>query len=373
MKPVVDLVAGARPNFMKVAPVVRALTAAGALDFRIVHTGQHYDEAMSDVFFAELGIPAPDVHLEVGSGPHGAQMARILERYEAHLMQRRPAATVVFGDVNSTVAAALAAVKLGVPVAHVEAGLRSFDRTMPEEINRLLTDAVTDLLLVSEPSGLANLRREGVAESKLRLVGNVMIDTLLRQLPAARARATAAHLGLNHRGYGFVTLHRPSNVDEPETLTTLVELLHELAETLPLVFPVHPRTRQAAQRFGLDERLAPGQAPLVCLAPQPYLDTIALVAGARVVLTDSGGLQEESSILRVPCLTLRETTERPITVELGTSRLVGHDPVRIRRAFRDALDGAWAAGGDIPYWDGQAGTRVATALADWLGAIGPGA
>jgi UDP-N-acetylglucosamine 2-epimerase (non-hydrolysing) len=361
---------------MKVAPVVRALTAAGALDFRIVHTGQHYDEAMSDVFFAELGIPAPDVHLEVGSGSHGAQTARILERYEAHLLRSRPAATVVFGDVNSTVAAALAAVKLGVPVAHVEAGLRSFDRTMPEEINRLLTDAIADLLLVSEPSGLANLRHEGLPESKLRLVGNVMIDTLLTQLPAARARGTARRLGLDERGYGFVTLHRPSNVDEPATLAALVALLHELAEALPLVFPVHPRTREAAKRIGLAARLAPGQSRLVCLPPQPYLDTIALVAGARVVLTDSGGLQEESSILRVPCLTLRETTERPITVELGTSRLVGHDPVRIRRAFRDALDGVWAAGADIPYWDGQAGARVATALADWLGATlprGPGA
>jgi len=366
MKPVVDLVAGARPNFMKVAPVVRALTAAGALDFRIVHTGQHYDEAMSDVFFAELGIPAPDAHLEVGSGPHGAQTARILERYEAHLMQRRPAATVVFGDVNSTVAAALAAVKLGVPVAHVEAGLRSFDRTMPEEINRLLTDAIADLLLVSEPSGLANLRHEGLPESKLRLVGNVMIDTLLTQLPAARARGTARRLDLDERGYGFVTLHRPSNVDEPATLAALVALLHELAEALPLVFPVHPRTREAAKRIGLAARLAPGQPRLVCLPPQPYLDSLALVAGARVVLTDSGGLQEESSVLGVPCLTCRENTERPVTVELGTSRLVGNDPARIRAAFRDALDGRWPQGQPIPLWDGHAGIRVARALAEWL-------
>ena len=217
-KPVVDLVAGARPNFMKLAPVVRAIAAADALSFRIIHTGQHYDEAMNDVFFQELGIPAPDVHLEVGSGSHGAQTAKILERYEAHVQSQRPDATVVFGDVNSTVACALAAVKLGVPVAHVEAGLRSFDRTMPEEINRILTDAIAGLLLVSEASGVGNLRAEGVADERVRLVGNVMIDTLQSWLPVARARQAAAKLGLKPRSYGFVTLHRPSNVDDPETL-----------------------------------------------------------------------------------------------------------------------------------------------------------
>src|SRR6185369_11216497 len=217
MKPVLDLVAGARPNFMKLAPVVRGLRAHPHLTVRIVHTGQHYDPAMTDIFFRDLGIPAPDVHLDVGSGTHGAQTARILERYESHLMQRRPSGTVVFGDVNSTVACALAAVKLGIPVAHVEAGLRSFDRTMPEEINRLLTDAVADLLLVSEPSGVTNLQREGVDDSKIRLVGNVMIDSLVSQLPVARERRTAAALGLDGRRYGFVTLHRPSNVDEAGT------------------------------------------------------------------------------------------------------------------------------------------------------------
>lgn len=367
MKPVIDLVAGARPNFMKLAPVMRAVADAGKLDFRIVHTGQHYDEAMSDVFFAELDMPAPDVHLEVGSASHGAQTARILERYEAHLMARRPTATVVFGDVNSTVACALAAVKLGIPVAHVEAGLRSFDRTMPEEINRLLTDAVSDLLLVSEPSGLVNLRREGVPEAKTRLVGNVMIDTLLAQLPAARSRPTARQLGLHEGAYGFVTLHRPSNVDTSEVLACLVALLHELAGELPLVFPVHPRTQAAASRAGLAEQLAPGQPRLICLGPQPYLDTISLLAGSAVVLTDSGGLQEETSVLGVPCLTLRDTTERPVTVELGTSRLVGSHPDRIRAAFRDIRHGLWPAGESIPLWDGKAGVRVAEELAIWLG------
>jgi UDP-N-acetylglucosamine 2-epimerase (non-hydrolysing) len=366
MKPVVDLVAGARPNFMKLAPVVRAL-AARRVSFRIVHTGQHYDPSMDRVFFQELAIPAPDVHLEVGSGSHGAQTARILERYEAHLIDVRPSATVVFGDVNSTVACALAAVKLGVGVVHVEAGLRSLDRTMPEEINRLLTDAVSDLLLVSEPSGLEHLRREGIPEAKVRFVGNVMIDTLLQQLPAARKRETGRSLGLAEKGYGLITLHRPSNVDDPDTLARLLDLFEELSLRLPLVFPVHPRTVASASRAGIEERLALRDGRrLVCLGPTAYLDTISLAAGAALVLTDSGGLQEEASILRVPCLTLRENTERPITVTQGTSRLVGNDPERIRAAFGDALEGRWPEGGDIPLWDGRSGERVATEIEGWL-------
>jgi UDP-N-acetylglucosamine 2-epimerase (non-hydrolysing) len=323
---------------------------------------------MTDVFFAELQIPNPDVHLEVGSGSQGAQTARILERYEAHLLKSRPAATVVFGDVNSTVACALAAVKLGVPVVHVEAGLRSFDRSMPEEINRLLTDAVAERLLVSEESGLVNLRNEGVPESKIRLVGNVMIDTLLDQLPAARARGVAKSLGLTPKGYGLVTLHRPSNVDDPATLAGVVELLHELAGRMPLVFPVHPRTLGAAARAGIGARLAAGQDRLVCLPPQPYGANLSLLSDAAVVLTDSGGLQEESAVLDVPCLTMRENTERPITVELGTSRLVGNDPARIRAAFREVLDGKWRKGQAIPLWDGKAGARIARELSAWLAA-----
>lgn len=363
---VLDLVAGARPNFMKLAPVVRGLRAHREVTIRIVHTGQHYDPSMTDVFFRDLGIPTPDVYLDVGSGSHGAQTARILERYEAHVMERRPAATVVFGDVNSTVACALAAVKLGVPVAHVEAGLRSFDRTMPEEINRLLTDAVADLLLVSEPSGVDNLQREGVPDSKIRLVGNVMIDSLLSQLPVARARGTAQRLGLGERRYGFVTLHRPSNVDDAATLGVLLHLLHELGAKLPLVFAVHPRTAAAAKRLGLESLLAPGQPDLICVGPQSYIDTVSLVSTAAVVLTDSGGLQEESSVLRVPCLTLRENTERPITVTLGTSRLVGNDPAQIRAAFDDVLGQRWKNAESIPLWDGKAGERVGTELTAWV-------
>jgi len=360
-----DLVAGARPNFMKVAPVVRAMKAEG-LPFRIVHTGQHYDEAMTDVFFQELRIPAPEVHLEVGSGSHGAQTARILERYEAHLLGSRPTATVVFGDVNSTVACALASVKLGVPVVHVEAGLRSFDRTMPEEINRLLTDAIAERLLVSEASGVANLRHEGVPDEKIRLIGNVMIDTLLDQLPTARERAVARGMGLPARGYGLVTLHRPSNVDDPATLVRIVKLLDELSARIPLVFPVHPRTQAAAGRAGIAELLAPGRDRLICLPPQPYVANLSLLADAGLVITDSGGLQEESAVVGVPCLTMRENTERPITVELGTSRLVGNDEQRIRGALADILEGRWPQGQQIPLWDGQAGPRAAREIASWL-------
>jgi UDP-N-acetylglucosamine 2-epimerase (non-hydrolysing) len=369
MTPVLDLVAGARPNFMKLAPVVRGLRAHGGVAFRIVHTGQHYDPAMNQVFFEELGIPTPDVHLDVGSGSHGAQTARIIERYEAHLLERKPAGTVVFGDVNSTVACALAAVKLGIPVAHVEAGLRSFDRTMPEEINRLLTDAIADLLLVSEPSGVTNLRREGTAEAKIRLVGNVMIDTLVSQLDAARDRRAAARLGLEGRPYGFVTLHRPSNVDDAETLGTLLRLLHEFARKMPLVFAIHPRTVAAATRMGLGHLVAERQSDLICLGPQPYLETLSLVSGAAVVLTDSGGLQEETSVLGVPCLTLRENTERPVTVTMGTSRLVGNSPSLIAAAFADVVDGRWQRGQPIPLWDGKAGTRIAAELGAWIGEV----
>ncbi len=364
-KPIVDLVAGARPNFMKLAPVERALRKAGAVTTRIVHTGQHYDPGMNDVFFEELGIPAPDVHLEVGSGAHGSQTARILERYEAHLIAARPAAAVVFGDVNSTVACALAAVKLGVPVAHVEAGLRSFDRTMPEEINRLLTDAIADLLLVSEPSGVSNLRREGVPEEKIHLVGNVMVDTLMGEVERARALPIVAEMGLEPQGYGLVTMHRPSNVDDPAVLGRMLSLLVDLGRRLPLVFPVHPRTRAAAGRASLVNLLTDGPG-LICSPPLPYRQNLALMASASVVLTDSGGMQEETTVLRVPCLTMRENTERPITVEKGTSRLVGNDPDTIRAAFDEVMAGRWPAGESIPLWDGKAGERVAAAIGEWL-------
>jgi len=358
VKTIVDLVAGARPNFMKLAPVVRAIRARGELEPRIVHTGQHYDHSMNEVFFEELGIPRPDVHLEVGSGSHGAQTARILERYEEYLMENPPGATVVFGDVNSTVACALAAVKLGVPVVHVEAGLRSFDRTMPEEINRVLTDSIAELLLVSEPSGVANLNLEGIKGDKVRLVGNVMIDTLMHELILAKKSHILEQLELIKDEYAIMTMHRPSNVDDPLILRRLLEVIRDLSSKMPIVFPVHPRTSEAAAQAGVVDLLfkSPG---LRCIDPIPYRDNLWLMANARMVLTDSGGMQEETTFLKVPCLTLRENTERPITVEKGTSRLVGNEPVRIRDAFEDVLAGKWQKGEAIPLWDGHASERVA--------------
>jgi len=364
----IDLVAGARPNFMKLAPVQRALAGVAGIEARIVHTGQHYDAGMNDVFFSELGIPAPEVHLDVGSGSHGAQTARILERYEAHLLKRRPAAAVVFGDVNSTVACSLAAVKLGVPVVHVEAGLRSFDRTMPEEINRILTDSIAGLLLVSEQSGVENLRREGVSEDRVRLVGNVMIDTLVTESGRAD-NGILARLGVEEDKYGLVTMHRPSNVDDPEVLTRMIDTLSELSEKLPLVFPMHPRTRDAVERVGLGAELAQRRG-LHCVPPCAYGENLALMKSAKLVLTDSGGIQEETTYLRVPCLTLRENTERPVTTNIGTSRLVGNDPKRIRAAFDEVLRGEWPGGSEVPLWDGRAAERVADAIEEWLGVSG---
>ena len=360
----IDLIAGARPNFVKLAPVVHALQKAGTLGFRIVHTGQHYDPAMNDVFFAELDIPRPDVHLDVGSGSHGAQTARILERYEQHLLTSRPDATVVFGDVNSTVACALAAVKLNVPVAHVEAGLRSFDRTMPEEINRILTDAISGLLLTTEASAAENLLREGVPEERIRLVGNVMIDTLFAQLAKARELRTARRLGLEGQRYGLITLHRPSNVDDPSVLQSLFELFEDLSRDLPLVFPMHPRTRAALEKTGID--LTRSRDGLILTPPFSYLDNLSMVAGAAIVLTDSGGLQEETSALDVPCLTMRNSTERPVTVECGTSRLVGNDPAAIRTAFDSVVAGNWPPASGIPLWDGLASARIVIELATWI-------
>ncbi|MBW2111762.1 MAG: UDP-N-acetylglucosamine 2-epimerase (non-hydrolyzing) [Deltaproteobacteria bacterium] len=352
----IDLVAGARPNFMKLAPVMKAIDSKKALKPRIVHTGQHYDYGMNGVFFEELGIPEPDVHLEVGSGTHGVQTARILERYEAHLLKTRPAATVVFGDVNSTIACALAAAKLGVRVVHVEAGLRSFDRTMPEEINRMLTDAIAGLLLVSEPSGMENLSREG----------NVMIDTLKNEYALAKSSQALEEHRLIAGQYVLMTLHRPSNVDDPEILRRLLEVIIELSEKIPFILPVHPRTRDAAQKAGLTDLLFYSPA-IKAIEPLPYRDNLWLMANSRMVLTDSGGMQEETTFLKVPCLTLRENTERPITLDKGTSRLVGNDPKRIRAAFEDVLAGRWPKGETIPMWDGHASERVAEGMCDWLG------
>ncbi len=360
-KPIIDLVAGARPNFMKLAPVVRALDKDAGLSYRIVHTGQHYDPGMNDIFFEELGIPAPDIHLGVGSGTHGAQTARILEGYEKHLLASRPDGTVVFGDVNSTVACALAASKLNIPVVHVEAGLRSFDRTMPEEINRIMTDAIADLLLVSEPSGEKNLKREGVASEKIKLVGNVMIDTLMKELPLARELKTRDRFGLANEPYGLLTMHRPSNVDDDDSLRDLLTLFQTLSDTLPLIFPMHPRTQKAATDIGM-MALLEKSSNLHIAKPLSYRENLSLMASAKLVLTDSGGMQEESASLGVPCLTMRPNTERPVTVTLGTSRLVGNDPEQIADGFKQIIEGRWHDKKEIPLWDGRTGERVVQEL-----------
>jgi UDP-N-acetylglucosamine 2-epimerase (non-hydrolysing) len=360
-------IVGARPNFMKMAPILTALHACPGVGTVLAHTGQHYDENLSDVFFTELGIPRPDVTLDVGSASHGVQTARVLEGCERILLDAardgRPfERVIVVGDVNSTMAAALAAAKLGIPVAHVEAGLRSFDRSMPEEINRVVTDSVADCLLVSEPAGMDNLRREGHFDAQLHLVGNVMIDTLRRLLPAARRRDTLARWDLQPGEYGVVTLHRPSNVDNPRLLAGWAEVLVEASRDVRLVFPVHPRTRQRLEQLGLGAALAEGRIQI--LPPLGYLDCLALTSQARLIITDSGGLQEESTALGIPCLTARTNTERPITVEQGTSTLVGSDPQKLRSCLRAILEGRYKPGRCPPLWDGHAATRIARILTE---------
>lgn len=360
-------VVGARPNFMKMAPLLRALDVHPQVSTVLVHTGQHYDANLSDVFFEELEMKRPEISLEVGSGKHGEQTARVLERFETVLEQGSPSGgrydgVVVVGDVNSTMAAALAAVKLGVRVAHVEAGLRSFDRTMPEEINRIVTDSVSDMLFVSEPAGVENLLREGHPQSHVHLVGNVMIDSLLRLLPKAKARDTLQRFKLEPARYGVVTLHRPANVDNPVILAQLVDVLVQTAANLPLVFPVHPRTFSRIREFGLMERLE-SAGGIVQLPPLGYLDFLALTSQARLIVTDSGGLQEESTALGVPCLTMRPNTERPITVSEGSSTLIGGNARELRSRIEEVLSGAYKRGNCPPLWDGRAAERIAAVLA----------
>ncbi len=349
-------VVGARPNFMKAAPVYRALTHRGHLQ-ALVHTGQHYDALMSDVFFQALEIPAPDESLNVGSGSHAQQTAAIMSRFEPVVLDRQPDLVLVYGDVNSTVAAALVCAKLGIRVAHVESGLRSFDRTMPEEINRLVTDQLADLLFTPSVDGDENLAREGVAKEKIFLVGNVMIDTLVQFLPKADAIFPRLQKELSLGSYGLVTLHRPSNVDEEATFLPMLEVLDGLSRELPLIFPVHPRTRQkwAAQ-------LAQCNPNLRTIEPQGYLEFLALQKNATMVITDSGGIQEETTYLGTPCLTLRENTERPITITQGTNLLIGRDWELLRKGFHAALAGPRKQLAPPPLWDGKASERIAEIL-----------
>jgi UDP-N-acetylglucosamine 2-epimerase (non-hydrolysing) len=334
---------------MKAAPVMRALDTRGATR-TLIHTGQHYDANMSDVFFSQLGMPAPDVNLEVGSGSHAVQTAEIMTRFEPVLLARRPDVVLVYGDVNSTVAAALVCSKLRVRLGHVEAGLRSFDRTMPEEINRLLTDQVADLLFTPSEDGDLNLQREGIASEKIHRVGNVMIDTLVRLLPAAEKAN-----GMPGR-YALVTLHRPSNVDSGERLREILKSLLEIQKDVDIVFPVHPRTRERLTELAMD------MGRLRLLGPLPYIEFLALQRRAAVVITDSGGIQEETTFLRVPCLTLRTSTERPITVSVGSNVLVGEDLDRLREETARVLRGQAKQGGVPPLWDGHAAERIADIL-----------
>jgi UDP-N-acetylglucosamine 2-epimerase (non-hydrolysing) len=360
-------VVGARPNFMKIAPIVEAMRATPEIEPRLVHTGQHYDAGMSDVFFGDLGIPAPDVHLGVGSGSHAEQTARVMVEFEKVCLTERPDLIVVVGDVNSTMACTLVGAKLGIPVAHVEAGLRSFDRTMPEEVNRIVTDALADLLFTTSRDADLNLGREGVAAEKIHFVGNVMIDTLLRHRDREKAARldVVRQLGVTPRGYALVTLHRPSNVDDPEGFAGILGVLREIAETLPVVFPIHPRSRRRIAEFGLET----GKVRIV--DPFGYLEFLNLTSNARLVLTDSGGLQEETTILRVPCLTLRHNTERPVTVTHGTNLLVGPAPERIREGFARVMSGDWKPAGPPELWDGRSAERIVAVLVARMGGASP--
>lgn len=364
-------VVGARPNFMKMAPIMLALgNLEPKVSLSLLHTGQHYDVSMNHQYFEALGIPQPDINLEVRSGSHAEQTAEVMRRFEPALDEKKPSAVLVVGDVNSTLACALVAAKKGVPVIHVEAGLRSFDRAMPEEINRVLTDQISDLLFTTERSGRENLLREGIAENRIRFVGNVMIDTLrhnlARAIPVARILKDAGHESFlnGHDGYAVLTMHRPSNVDDPDTLRTLLETVLEISARLPVIFPMHPRTLAMVEKFDLSNML---EVPnLLQLPPMGYLEMLGLMKDARLVLTDSGGIQEETTALGVPCITLRNNTERPITVEEGTNTIAGQDPTKILSAFEEIMRNGGKAGRVPEFWDGQASARIAASIGEWL-------
>jgi UDP-N-acetylglucosamine 2-epimerase (non-hydrolysing) len=359
-------VVGARPNFMKVAPIVAAMEKhPETFQPLVVHTGQHYDSAMSDSFFHDLDLPQPDTHLGVGSGSHAAQTAAVMERFEPVVLREKPDWVLVVGDVNSTIACALVCVKLGVKVAHVEAGLRSRDRSMPEEINRLLTDQIADLLFTPSPDAGENLLAEGIPRERIRFVGNVMIDSLQKNLERARELRTREQLGLAGVDYALLTLHRPSNVDLRESFERILSALEVIASKLPIVFPVHPRTRKTISELGLGARVS-AIKDLRIIDPLGYLEFLSLSQSARLVLTDSGGIQEETTALGIPCLTLRENTERPITVEMGTNVIVGTDPTKIIAEATAALNGsAKRAARQPPLWDGRTSERILDALEEF--------
>jgi len=354
-------VVGARPNFMKVAPIADAVLATTGVEHRIVHTGQHYDERLSALFFEQLAIPRPAYDLGVGSASHASQTAAVMTAFEPVLLDEDPDVVLVVGDVNSTVACTLVSAKLGYPVVHVEAGLRSFDRSMPEELNRLATDVLSDVLYCSEPSGVDNLRNEGIPEERIEFVGNVMIDSLRRHLPAALATSILDDLELEEGGYGVLTLHRPANVDNQAALGRLCSTLADFASDFPLVFPTHPRTRRQLEQAGLLDVLTEGDRVRL-VPPLGYLEFLHLMAKARVVLTDSGGIQEETTVLGVPCLTLRDNTERPVTCTAGTNQLVGREPADLRASLASWESQENGTRPAPPLWDGHAAERIVASL-----------
>lgn len=358
MRHKIMIVAGARPNFMKVAPLIRELRRRRWADVCFVHTGQHYDFKMSDIFFKELRLPKPQFHLGVGSGAHGAQTGKIMELFENLLLSEKPALVMVVGDVNSTLACAIAATKLGIRVAHVEAGLRSFDRGMPEEVNRILTDRISDFLFVSEPSGLRHLKNEGIESRKVFYVGNVMIDSLFSCRETIRRSDSVQHLGLRKKGYALVTLHRPSNVDSKKALRESLGILRDAARRVPLVYPVHPRSRACIKKNGLWNDFR-GLKNLKMTEPMGYVSFIKLAQEACFILTDSGGVQEEATVLGVPCLTMRDSTERPATINGGSNELVGRDKAKINRRVDRILRGRWKSSRPPKLWDGQTSQRIA--------------
>jgi UDP-N-acetylglucosamine 2-epimerase (non-hydrolysing) len=358
-------VVGARPNFVKISPIMAAYSQYSTIEPILVHTGQHYDWKMSDSFFCLLDIPKPDINLEVGSASHAVQTAEIIKAFEPVILEHKPDAILVVGDVNSTVACSLVAAKLGVKIIHVEAGLRSFDRTMPEEINRVLTDAVSDMLFCTEQSGVDNLIKEGVAENKIFLVGNVMIDSLIKSKPKADKSEILKQLNLDGGKYAVLTLHRPSNVDNKDVFGGIIDALDAIAKDIPIIFPVHPRTRSNLLSNSLGKRIE-AMTNLRMVEPMGYIDFLRLVSSAGLILTDSGGIQEETTYLKVPCLTLRHNTERPITAQIGTNRIVGTDAGNIINAYKDIVNGRNRLGQIPPLWDGHAAERIVKIIFEHL-------
>ncbi len=358
----IDIIAGARPNFMKVAALFAVQDQFPSLNLRLIHTGQHYDPLMSDVFLREFNLPTPTCSLEVGSASHAVQTAEIMKAYEKLVLNDRPDMCLVVGDVNSTIACALVATKLGIPVAHVEAGLRSFDSTMPEEINRILTDSISKLLFVTEPSGLVNLKKEGHADNKIHHVGHVMIDTLLQMKPKAEKLQPYEKFSVQEKDYAFITLHRPSNVDDAKKLQDIISQLLWLAKQMPIIFPVHPRTKKNLLSMDLYNSLQSTEN-IYLLDPASYLESLAWMTNAKVVVTDSGGIQEETTMLKIPCLTLRENTERPVTITQGTNTLISNNWELFRSCIEKINNNEYIKNSEqIKYWDGQAGERILSAI-----------